>query len=50
MISFISGTRLKKEPCCKFMLKHDNKNYFRQFTKTFYPDNTHRLKGTLMQI
>ena len=34
MISFISGTLLKEEPCCKFMLKHDIKNYFRQFTKT----------------
>ena len=35
MISFISGTISREEPCCKFMLKHDIKNYFRQFTKTF---------------
>ena len=38
MISFISGTingtLLKEEPCCKFMFKHDIKNYFWQFTKT----------------
>ena len=34
MISFISNTLLKEEPRCKLMLKHDNKNYFRQFTKT----------------
>ena len=34
MISFISGTLLKKEPCGKFMLKHEIKSYFRQFTKT----------------
>ena len=34
MISFISGTLLKEKPCCKFMSKHDIKNYFRQFTKT----------------
>ena len=33
MISFISGTLLKEKPCCKFMLKYDIKNYFRQFTK-----------------
>ena len=32
-MSFISGT-LKDESCCKFMLKHDIKNYFQQFTKT----------------
>ena len=31
MVSFISGTLLKEEPCCKFMLKHEIKNYFRQF-------------------
>ena len=31
---FISGTLLKKEPCVKFMLKHEIKNYFRQFTKS----------------
>ena len=23
MISFVSGTFLKEDPCCKFMLKHD---------------------------
>ena len=34
MIFLISGTLLKEESCCKFMLKHDIKNYFRQFTKT----------------
>ena len=34
MISFISGTLLKEKPCCRFMLKYDVKNYFRQFTKT----------------
>ena len=34
MISFISGTLLKEKPCYKFMLKHDTKNYFRQFMKT----------------
>ena len=34
MTSFISGTLLKQESCCKFMLKYDLKNYFRQFTKT----------------
>ena len=33
MISFISDTLLNEEPC-KFMLKHDIKNYFRQFTKS----------------
>ena len=27
-------TLLNDEPCCKFTLKHDIKNYFRQFTKT----------------
>ena len=31
---FISGTLLKEEPCVKFMLKHEIKNYFRQFTKS----------------
>ena len=31
MISFLSGTLLKEKPCSKFMLKHDIKNYFRQF-------------------
>ena len=43
MISFISGTLLKKEPCCKFMLKYDIKNYFRQLKKTlstFFQWNT----------
>ena len=34
MISSISGILLKEEPCYKFMLKHEIKNYFRQFTKT----------------
>ena len=34
MISFISGTLLKEEPCCKLMLKHDIKSHFRQVTKT----------------
>ena len=34
MISFISGILLKDEPCCKFMLKHDIKDYFRESTKT----------------
>ena len=31
MISFVSDTLLKEEPCCNFMLKHKqklNKNYF----------------------
>ena len=28
------GILLKPEPWCKFMLKHDIKNYFQQFTKT----------------
>ena len=31
---FISGAILKEEPCCKFILKHDIKKHFRQFTKT----------------
>ena len=34
MISFISGTLLKEEPCCKFILKYDIKNYFRHFRTT----------------
>ena len=34
MISFISGTLLRDKPCCTFMLKHEIKNYFRQFAKT----------------
>ena len=34
MISFISGTFLKEELCCKFILKHDIKNHVRQFKKT----------------
>ena len=34
MISFISGTLLREESCCKFMLKYDIKSYLRQFTKT----------------
>ena len=34
MISFITGTLLKEELCCKFMLKQNVKNYFGQFTKT----------------
>ena len=33
MISFISGTLLKEEPHCKFMLKHDTKNYFHNLGK-----------------
>ena len=33
MICFIRGAYLKEKPC-KSMLKHDTKNYFRQFTKT----------------
>ena len=45
-MSFISATLLKEEPCCKFMSKHDIKNYFRQFTKTliicFQWNITHR--------
>ena len=32
IISLISGALLKEEPCCKFMLKHNITNYFRQFT------------------
>ena len=50
MISFISGTLLKEEHSCKFMLKHVSRNCFRQFTKplTFKPFassyySTHRL-------
>ena len=46
MISFISGNLLKEEPCCKSMLKHDIKNYFGQFMKTwiicFQWNTTHR--------
>ena len=42
----MSGTLLKEGPCCKFMLKHDIKNYFRQFTKTlsiyFQGNKAHR--------
>ena len=34
MVSFVNGTLLKEEPCCKFMLKHDIKYYFQQSTKT----------------
>ena len=34
MISFISGTLLKEEPCWKFMLKYDIENSFQQLTKT----------------
>ena len=34
MISLTSGTLLKDGSCCKFVLKNDLKNYFRQFTKT----------------
>ena len=34
MISLTSGTLLKDESYCKFILKNDLKNYFRQFTKT----------------
>ena len=45
MISFISGTLLKEELCCKFMLKHDIKNYSEKFTKIQHTEkyNTHRL-------
>ena len=32
MISYIRGTLLKEEHFCKFILKYDIKNYFRQFT------------------
>ena len=35
MISFITGTLLNEEPCCKFMLNHDIKNHFLQFANTF---------------
>ena len=34
MTSFLSGTLLKEELCCKFMLKHEVKNFFSYFTKT----------------
>ena len=34
MISFMSSTLLKEEPCFEFMLKYDIKNYFQEFTKT----------------
>ena len=30
MISFTRGTLLKEEPCCKYMSKHDIRNYLRQ--------------------
>ena len=44
MICFMSGTLLKEEPCCKFMLNHDIKSYFRQFTHLLpVKYNTHRL-------
>ena len=46
MISFISRNLLKDEPCCKFMLKHDIKNGFRQSTRTlsiFFQFNTGRV-------
>ena len=36
MISFINDTLLNEEPCCKFMLKHDIKNYFGQLTKSIF--------------
>ena len=32
--SNISGSLFKEDPCRKFMLEHDIKNYFQQFTKT----------------
>ena len=35
MVSFIDGTLLKEKPCCKFILKHDIKNYHLQFTNTY---------------
>ena len=38
-ISFITVILLREEPCCKFMLKHNIKNYFGQFTKTLFPVN-----------
>ena len=45
IVSFISATLLKKEPCCKFMLKYDIKSHFRQFTKIliirFHWNTTH---------
>ena len=28
------GTLFREERCCKLMLKHDIRNYFRQFTNT----------------
>ena len=34
MVSFISVNFLSEEPCCKFILEHDIKNYSRQVTKT----------------
>ena len=34
MISFISGALLKEKHYCKFMLKHETKNYFWQLAKT----------------
>ena len=46
MISFLDGNLLKKELCCKFMLKHDIKKYFqlRNFRHMFpMKHNTHRL-------
>ena len=41
MISFIGGTLLKEKPFSKFMLKHDIKDYYRQFTKilSFVPSD-----------
>ena len=35
MIPLISGTLLKVDFCCKFMLNHDIKIYFRQFAKNY---------------
>ena len=34
MISVKSGTLLKAESSCKFMLEYDNKNFCRQSMKT----------------
>ena len=45
MISFIRGTLLKEEPCCKYLLKDDTKNNFEEFAKTlnicFQSNTTH---------
>ena len=41
MISFISGTLLKEEPYCKFMLKRDTKNYFNNLGKLVFSETQH---------